>query len=140
MYPAKSTWDWRAPLNAFKYTRNGWKGCWRAAKRERERGRVNECKRERELEDKRGEHGHVENARSRYLLNYYEQLRTRDGARKSTTFSLGTPIIERYCRWWGFKTLVRDTRDLSLSLILLCKISMWESMVDINLIIQVKID
>lgn len=50
----------------------------RPTERERER------KRERELEDKRGEH--VENVRSRYLLNYYEQLRVLDGARKSILF------------------------------------------------------
>lgn len=54
----------------------------RPTERERERER----KRERELEDKRGEHGHVENVRSRYLLNYYEQLRVLDGARKSILF------------------------------------------------------
>lgn len=70
----------------------------RPTERERER------KRERELEDKRGEHGHVENVRSRYLLNYYEQLRVLDGARKSILF------LSNYRKaLWGFKTPILVT-------------------------------
>lgn len=66
----------------------------RPTERERERER----KRERELEDKRGEHGHVENVRSRYLLNYYEQLRVLDGARKSILFLLGLQLSKGIMR------------------------------------------